>query len=40
LQSTISPYATDEDKKTFPVRWQQMVKTIFDNADKVIEVKV
>jgi hypothetical protein len=39
LQSSIGPYATDEDKKTFPIRWQQMVKTIFDNVDKVIEVK-
>jgi len=39
MRSAISPNATDEDKRTFPERWQKMVKTIFDNANKVIEVK-
>ncbi len=38
LMTAIGPDATDESRKTFPVRWQQMVKTIFDNADKVIEI--
>ena len=32
--------ATEESKKDFPKQWQEMVKTIFDNADKVIELKV
>ncbi len=39
MRSAISPNATDEDKRTFPERWQKMVKTIFDNVNKVIEVK-
>jgi len=39
MRSAIGPNATEEDKRTFPKRWQEMVKTIFDNADKVIEVK-
>jgi len=39
LSSAIGKEATAESKKTFPVRWQNMVKTIFENADKVIEVK-
>ena len=39
MRSAIGPNATEEGKKTFPVRWQKMVKTIFDNADKVISVK-
>jgi hypothetical protein len=39
MRSAIGPNATEEDKRTFPKRWQKMVKTIFDNADKVIEVK-
>ncbi len=38
LQSAIAENASEEDKKTFPERWQQMVKLIFDNADTVIEV--
>lgn len=38
LRSAIAPNATDEDKRTFPKRWQAMVKTIFDNDDKVIEI--
>ena len=39
MQSAIGPNATEESKKTFPKRWQEMVATIFENADKVIEVK-
>ncbi len=39
LMSVLGPNATPESKKSFPVRWQNMVKTIFDNADKVIEIK-
>ncbi|NPA68055.1 MAG: hypothetical protein GXO50_05540 [Chlorobi bacterium] len=39
LMTAIGPDATEEDKKTFPERWQKMVQTIFENADKVIEVK-
>jgi len=38
LQSAISEDASEEDKKSFPERWQEMVKTIIDNADTVIEV--
>jgi hypothetical protein len=39
LMSAIGPNATEEDKKTFPVRFQEMVKTLFANADKVIEIR-
>ncbi len=38
LMSAIGPSATIELKTTFPQRWQQMVKTIFDNENKVIEI--
>lgn len=37
MQSAIGPNATEESRKTFPKRWQEMVKTIFQNADKVID---
>jgi len=36
MQSAFGPDATEESKKEFPKQWQEMVKTIFDNADKVI----
>ena len=39
LMSAIGPEATEESKKAFPKRWQKMVKTIFDNADSVIEIR-
>jgi len=38
LMSAIKPDAKEEDIKSFPVRFQAMVKTLFDNADKVIEI--
>jgi hypothetical protein len=38
LQSAIKPDATEEDKRTFPQRFQEMVKTVLENADKVIEI--
>ena len=38
MQSALGPNATEESRKAFPKQWQEMVKTIFDNADKVIEV--
>ncbi len=38
LLSAIGPDATPEDKQSFPKRFQEMVKTVFDNADTVIEV--
>jgi len=39
LKSAIKPDATEEDKKSFPTRFQNMVKTLFENKDKVIEMK-
>jgi hypothetical protein len=39
MQSAVGPDATEESKRTFPKRWQEMVKTIIDNADRVIELK-
>jgi hypothetical protein len=38
LMSAIKPDAKEEDIASFPVRFQEMVKTIFDNADTVIEI--
>jgi len=39
MQSALGPDATEESKRSFPKRWQEMVKTIFDNSDTVIELK-
>jgi len=39
MQSAIGPNATKETKKSFPKRWQEMVKNIFENASEVIKVK-
>ena len=39
MQSAIGPDATEESKKLFPAKWQNMVKTIFDHADRVIEIQ-
>jgi len=38
LKSAIKPDATQEDKKSFPHRFQKMVQTVFENADEVIEI--
>jgi hypothetical protein len=38
LKSAIAPDAKEEDIKSFPKRFQEMVKTVFDNSDRVIEV--
>ena len=38
LMSAVGPGATAEDKKSFPQRFQAMVKTLFENGDAVIEV--
>jgi len=38
LMSAIKPDAKKEDIESFPVRFQEMVKTIFKNADTVIEI--
>jgi hypothetical protein len=39
MQTVLGPDATEESKKLFPVKWQALVKTIFDNADSVIEIE-
>ena len=38
LMSAIGPDATEADKASFPKRFQEMVKTVFDHADMVIEI--
>ena len=38
LKSAIGKDAKPEDIESFPKRFQEMVKTVFDNSDKVIEV--
>jgi len=37
LMSAIGENASEEDKASFPVRFQEMVKTIFENKEQVIE---
>jgi hypothetical protein len=39
LKSAIAHDAKPEDIKSFPQRFQAMVKTVFDHADKVIDIK-
>ncbi len=39
LKSAIFPDAKPEDVESFPQRFQDMVQTLFENADKVIEIK-
>jgi hypothetical protein len=39
LQTVLDENAPEEVKKSFPERWQNMVATIFANANKVIEIK-
>jgi len=36
MQSALGPDATEESRKDFTMRWQEMIRTIFQNADKVI----
>ena len=38
LMSAIGENATEEDKASFPVRFQQMVQTLFENKETVIEI--
>ena len=38
LMSAIGPDASPEDKRTFPKRFQEMVKTVFENRNAVIDV--
>jgi hypothetical protein len=38
LMSAIGPKATAESKASFPQRWQQMVKSLFENSEKVVEI--
>ena len=38
MQSVLGPDATEESKKLFPIKWQELIKTIFDNADTVISI--
>ena len=39
LMSAIGPEATEESRESFPLRWQEMVKTIMENADTVIRIE-
>ncbi len=38
LMTAIGPQATPESKASFPKRWQEMVKSLLDHADEVVEV--
>jgi hypothetical protein len=39
MQMAIGADATEESKREFPIQWQKMVETIFDNAELVVEVR-
>ena len=39
MMSAIGPDATKESKSSFPERWQEMVKIVFENADTVIDIE-
>ena len=38
LMLAVGPQATDETRAAFPQKWQEMVKTIFDHTDEVVQV--
>ncbi len=38
LMSAMGPNATPESKKTFPERFQKMVKTLFEHRNRVVEI--
>jgi len=38
MMTALGPQATEESKKAFPAKWQEMVKTLFDKVDEVVEV--
>jgi len=38
MQSAFGPEATEESRRMFPKRWQNMVKTIFDHAEEVVQI--
>ena len=40
MQSALGPDATEESIKSFQLKWQEMIRSIFKNADKVIDVTV
>ncbi len=39
MMTALGPQATDESRKAFPKKWQEMIKLLFENIDKVVEVK-
>ncbi len=39
MQTAMSPNSSEEQKKNFPVLWQQMVEKIFANSSEVIRVE-
>ncbi len=38
MMTALGPQATIESKNAFPKKWQEMIKTIFENSDLVIEI--
>ena len=38
MMTALGPQATEESKKAFPQKWQEMIKLLFENIDKVVEV--
>jgi len=38
MMSALGPQATDESRKAFPKQWQEMIKTLFENIDEVVDI--
>lgn len=39
MQKGLNPDATEDSRKEFHIQWQEMIKTIFNNADEVISAR-
>jgi len=38
MQSAFGPNATEESRASFPIRWQAMVKTLFDKSSEAVTI--
>ena len=38
MQSVFGPNENEENRKAFPIKWQEMIETIFKNSGKVISI--
>ena len=38
MMTALGPQATEESKKAFPQKWQEMIQLLFEHVDEVVEV--